>query len=59
MNKKQKEALEDLVRANEEVQGPRVVIDYAILLAGTFIDKYINEEMTNYVEELYKSKYSI
>ncbi len=56
----QKKELERLVEANEQMKGPRVIIDYAISLACSFspdIYNGLNHEMTEFVEELYRNKY--
>jgi hypothetical protein len=60
MNEEQKQQLERLVEANEETGGSRAVIDYAISLAvACSVEKYgLDDEMTNFVEELYKENYN-
>lgn len=57
MNEQQKRALEQIVDANEELKGVRIVIDYAIQFCCEFAGYSMNKEMTDYVEELYKNKY--
>ena len=60
MSEDQKAALEALVETNEQLDGPRIVIDYAITLACEVaspghID--LNRQMTDFVETLYRDKW--
>lgn len=57
MRIEQQNALDELVKANEELQAPRVIIDYAILLAVACDPTISNQELTDYVEKLYREKY--
>lgn len=59
MNKETIQALEDLIAANEELKGYRVIIDYAIALACEYSNNpsVQNKLMTEHAETLYKGKY--
>jgi len=52
MTKKQKLALIELVKTNEQFKGYRVVIDYAISLA-CIDNPDLDKEMTDFVQKLY------
>lgn len=62
MTNEQENVLRELVKSNEELKGPRVIIDYAIMLAISFYEgntSNLGQEMTDFVEELYKELYPI
>lgn len=58
MNEKQKQALRELIEANEQLEGYRVVIDFAVqaILAFYLYDNY--KETRNVIEDFIEQEYS-